>query len=95
MTNNLINEKLLEPVSKYTYAFILLIFIAANVYQYVDNQKTITNKDAMIEQLNQEIKRLNEKSYEVEKERALRYEYLLNTLPKITTSDAPIQKKSR
>jgi hypothetical protein len=88
---NIINQKLLEPVSKFPVAFLLLILAAGNVYQYVDTQKRDSRKDLMIERLNQEIKVMNEKSYEVEKERALRYEYLLNTLPKITTNE---QKKS-
>lgn len=94
MLKDITSEKVLNPVNKYMMAFIVLSLITANVYQYVDGEKRDAKKDAVIEKLNQDIRVMNEKSYAVEQERALRYEYLLNTLPKITT-DVPQKKSNR
>lgn len=81
---NLVNEKLLEPLSRYSVAFILLVLIAANVYQYIDCQHIVISKDNAIEQLNNEIRKKDEKALEIERERTARMEFLLNNLPKIT-----------
>lgn len=81
MINN-VNEKALAAISKYIIAFIIIILVGAVTYLYFDTQRIIITKDDHIQELNEKIRRMNEKALEYEKERASRYEFLLNNLPK-------------
>lgn len=87
-----LSEKNLETVSRRPWIFIMLIFIAGNVYQYIDRRNIVTDKDEAISQLNEKLKERDQEALRYERERNTRYEYLLNSLPKITSQNENTQK---
>jgi hypothetical protein len=80
MSNIIPNKEQLEAVTKNISAFVIIILLAANAYQYVHNNKTVDDCNEKIQKLNDANMQLTYKMYETEKTRNDRLEYVFGSL---------------
>jgi len=82
MPTRILDDKFIEAVGRNKIAFLLIVLLGSNVYQYVQGNATINKYQETNQKLNDKNIELTERALQYERVRSERYEFLLSNLPK-------------
>lgn len=75
-----LSKKVIEWAQKNKYAFILIVSLIANSYQFVNKENSDLRKDQLIKELQQNIDAVNKESLQAERDRQSKQDELLREL---------------
>lgn len=80
---NLLDKTIIPLVDKHKFTFLLIILLLANGYQYIDNKMDQRACAAEAKLLNERLYNLTTETYQYERKRSEKLEFILNTITKI------------
>ena len=86
---NLFSKEFLSFVDRHKTVFLMVVFLTAIVYLYVDKNSSDNRYADEIRKLNEKNLELTIKTLEYERERSGRYEFILNNLSKNPPQNVP------
>lgn len=69
-------------ISRNKITFALVVLLAGNIYQYIQRDQAMAQRNEEVKQLNQQIRDRDKQSIEYERERSDKLEFLLSNLAK-------------